>query len=400
MIARALLVGALAVGVLLPATPSASAADMPYSLEAFASAFLTDADIQALARWGVLIPDTPAGQECSVQAGGGYACTRVYPISAYGYSKPHVLSARTFTSPTGAQAALAEALAVNRARAVNVLAAAPSEFSIEWYPDPDHRVVTSGRLDRNHYVEASCAGRLQPGPPVADVNTCTQLMLNAQVPRLATFESPVIVPPGAPTGVLLSVKGSTASITWIPPESDGGAPITTYTATSTDGVLTCTAAPTAALVQGCSAPEARAGVAYTFTVTAANARGTSPVSAPSKPSRYTAKASVPQRATARVTGTSAAVSWRRPAELGGLKVLRYVVTATPGGQTCTSTATTCRIDGLSYSARYRFAVRAINGRGAGPAAVTAAVRTPAPPPPPPTPTIDPSPTPKPTVAFS
>lgn len=397
MLAGVLTLGLLSAGAAWTAGPVSSAqTPMPYELSAFAGAFLTDADIQALAPWGALVPDTPAGRECSAQAGGGYACTRVYPISAYGYSKPHVLTARTFTAPKDAQAAYAQAIAANRAKAVNVLSAGDAEFSIEWYPDPDHRVVTSGRLDRNHYVEASCAGRLSPGPPVADVNTCTQLLLNAQMPRLAPFESPRVVPPGAPTGVLAAVKGSTATVTWIAPESDGGGAITGYTATSTDGDLTCSAAPSAALVQSCSAPGARAGVTYTFTVSAANAKGAGPASEASRPARFTTRASAPQQPRARLTGTSVRVTWKRPASLGGLRVLRYEVTSIPGGLTCRSASTTCAIDGLAYSTRYRFSVRAINGRGAGPAALTEAVRTPAPPPPPPAAPV-PAPAPTPTA---
>lgn len=391
-----ILTGLLFVSLPIGVASSASAsATVPYSLDEFAKAFLSDAEIKALAPWGVLVADTPVGQECAVQSAGGYGCTRVYPISPYGYSKPHVLTSRTYSTPTEAQSAFSAAATSYRGKAVTVLLDAPSEFTFEWYPDPDHRVVTSGRLDRNHYVEASCAGRLTPGPPVADVNTCTQLLLNAQVPRLRPFESPRVVPPGAPTDVLASVKGSAATVTWIAPESDGGGPITAYAATSTDGALTCAGAPGAGLVQTCTATGARAGVPYTFTVTAANAKGVGPASAPSRPARFTARASAPQQPRARLSGTSVRVTWKKPASLGGLRVLRSEVTSIPGGLTCRSSSTTCSIEGLEYSTRYRFSVRAINGRGASPAALTDAVRTPAPPPPPPAP--QPAPTPEPTA---
>lgn len=400
--ASLLCVGLLGVGAGWLASPGSTAeSPMPYGLSQFASAFLTDADIQALAPWGALVPDTPAGQECSAQAAGGYACTRVYPM--WGYTKPHVLSARTFATPSAAETAFAEAVATYRAKGTGLMSVSPTEFSIEWRPDPTRRMVTSGRLDRNHYVEASCASWLPP--PVSDVNTCTQLLLNAQMPRLAPFESPLVVPPGAPTGVLASVKGSTATVTWIAPDSDGGGAITGYTATSTDGALTCTAAPSAELVQSCTAPGARAGVTYTFTVSAANAKGAGPASEASRPARFTTRASAPQQPRASLSGTSVRVTWKRPASLGGLRIIRYEVTSLPGGRTCRSQSTTCTIDGLAYSTRYRFNVRAINGRGAGPAALTAAVRTPAPPPPPPpAPAPAPSPTPtateKPTAGVS
>ena len=374
--------------------PPADAAEMPYGLDEFSRVFLTDADIQALAPWGQLVPDTPQGKECADQQGGGYACLRVYPISLYGYSRPHVLSARTFTAPAAAEAAFGQALAANRAKAVNMLSVTPSEFSIEWYPDALHRVVTSGRWDRNHYVEASCSGRLTPGPPVADVNTCTQMLLNSQVPRLAPFESPKIVVPGAPSGVLSSVKGAQASVTWLAPEVDGGAPITQYTATSSTGGLACTAVPTAGLIQTCVASGANAGVSYAFTVTATNKAGVSGPSELSRPSKYTATASAPRDAKARATGTSAVVSWRKPVRLGGLRVLRYVVSSSTGGFTCSSQANTCLVSGLAYATRYRFTVRAINARGASPVAMTVAVRTANPPPPAPVPAPTPTQDPK------
>ena len=382
------------VGIPFVFVPPAGAADVPYGLDEFSRAFLTDGDIQALAPWGQLVPDTPQGKECAAQQGGGYACLRVYPISLYGYSRPHVLSARTFPAPAAAEMAFAQALAANRVKAVNVLSATPSDFSIEWYPDPLHRVVTSGRWDRNHYVEASCSGRLTPGPPVADVNTCTQMLLNSQVPRLAPFESPKIVVPGAPSGVLSSVKGAQASVTWLAPEADGGAPITQYTATSPAGGLACTSVPTSALIQTCTASGAVPGVSYAFTVTAANKAGASPPSELSRSSKYTTIASAPRDAKVRAAGVSAAITWKKPTSLGGLRVLRYVVSSSTGGFTCSSQANTCTVSGLAYATRYRFAVRAINARGASPVAMTAAIRTANPPPPPPVPAPTPTEVPK------
>lgn len=400
MMIRRLAGAGIVVMLALALVPRASAADMPYTLAEFGSAFLTDADIQALAPWGSLVPDTPKGQECSAQASGGFICTRTYPISLYGYSRPHVLSARSYPDPRSAETAFTQLLGENKAKAVNVLSASPTDFSIEWRPDADHRVVTSARLDRNNVVEASCSGRLTPGPPVADVNTCTQLMLNAQLPRLAPFESPKIVPPDAPVGVLSSVKGNSATVTWLPPENSGGAPITHYTATSTDGGLSCSAAPTTEVVQTCIASGAKAGVTYSFTVTAANIKGASSASAPSKPSRFTARSSAPRNAKARVNGTSAVVTWQRPLELGGLRVERYAVTSVPGGVTCVSRTTACTVSGLAYATKYRFVVRAINARGASAPGATIAVRTPNPPPPPPLPTPEPVATDKPTAELT
>jgi hypothetical protein len=219
-------------------------------------------------------------------------------------------------------------------------------------------------------------------PPVlsADLIDCAKRLVREQFTKLGV--NPVEVsPPDPPTSVLLTVKGVTATATWIPPEKVGGLPVTRYEATSSDGALTCSAAPTTELVQSCSATGAKPGVLYTFTVMAHNDAGASPPSRPSRSSKFTARASAPRDAVAKVASTTAVLNWKRPAALGGLPVLRYVVTASPGSLTCTTNSLACAIAGLDYSTRYRFQVRAINGRGAGTPATTKWVRTAAPPPP-------------------
>ncbi len=88
--------------------------------------------------------------------------------------------------------------------------------------------------------------------------------------------------PGAPTGVSATAGNGSASVTWTAP-GNGGSPITSYTVTPYIGTtaqppVTVTGSPpgTAATVTGLTN-----GTAYTFTVTAANAIGTGPASAPS-----------------------------------------------------------------------------------------------------------------------
>jgi uncharacterized protein YjbI with pentapeptide repeats len=69
-----------------------------------------------------------------------------------------------------------------------------------------------------------------------------------------------------------------------------------------------------------------------------------------------------------VNGGSA-VSWMAPASDGGLPITAYTVTASHGGQTCTTTgAVTCTVAGLTNGHLYKIKVRASNAKGEGPAA--------------------------------
>ena len=62
-----------------------------------------------------------------------------------------------------------------------------------------------------------------------------------------------------------------------------------------------------------------------------------------------------------------AVSWTAPADDGGSSITGYVVSASPGGASCTTGgALTCVVSGLTNGTPYTFRVRATNGVGTGP----------------------------------
>ena len=104
---------------------------------------------------------------------------------------------------------------------------------------------------------------------------------NAGGPGPASDPSHAVTPgaaPGRPLHVTAWPGNGSAAVSWAPPVSDGGLPISTYVVMASDGTHTCTwsSGPLA-----CTVYSLTVGQSYTFTVTATNDVGTGPVSDPS-----------------------------------------------------------------------------------------------------------------------
>lgn len=187
--------------------------------------------------------------------------------------------------------------------------------------------------------------------------------------------APVTTPtiPGPPQQVVAQVSKGKAEVSWVPPTDTGGALITDYVVVASPGDLTCTTTGLSCVVTGLSN-----GNAYSFTVTAVNGVGSGAPSPPSEAKKLLAVPTAPLRVRAKLDGTAAIVEWTAPKSTGGLRLVKYIVTSSPGGRECTTKKQTCRVTGLERGRDYVFLVQAVNARGKGLAAQSSKVSVPAP----------------------
>jgi len=171
--------------------------------------------------------------------------------------------------------------------------------------------------------------------------------------------------PNAPTigtatnvGTGRAYNNGAATVTFTAPTFDGGLPITSYTVTSSPGGFTGSGASSPVTVTGL-----QSAIAYTFTVTATNSRGTGAASAASNSITAT---TVPQAPTIGAaadggTGTTATVAYTAGAT-GGAAVSTFTATSSPGSLTGTG-ASPITVSGLTTGTAYTFTVTATNANG-------------------------------------
>jgi len=174
--------------------------------------------------------------------------------------------------------------------------------------------------------------------------------------------TPVAVP-GAPTIGTATAGNGQASVTFTAPAVTGGSAITGYTVTSAPGGFTGTGASSPIIVAGLAN-----GTAYTFTVKATNAIGSSVASAASNSVTPAVGPGAPTAVTATAGDKQATVSFVAPASNGGSAITTYTALASPGGQTgsCAGPAACAiTVTGLTNGATYTFTVTATNIAGTG-----------------------------------
>lgn len=168
------------------------------------------------------------------------------------------------------------------------------------------------------------------------------------------------VAPLSPLNVTAVASDSQASVSFSAPIDDGGSAITSYTVTSSPGGFTATGAISPLVVTGLTN-----GTAYTFTVKATNAIGSSSDSTASSSVTPTGPPQAPTGVVALEGNTEAIVSFTAPINSGGLSIIDYTVTSSPEGLTAVGASSPLTVTGLTNGTSYTFTVVARNELGTG-----------------------------------
>ncbi|NDG31450.1 hypothetical protein EB118_15455, partial [bacterium] len=173
--------------------------------------------------------------------------------------------------------------------------------------------------------------------------------------------------PGSPLSVTATITGgTTATINYLPPSSDGGISISSYTAVSTPDNVTATVNREGGgqiFVTGL-----RPVTTYTFVVFATNTVGSGPNSSPT--ASVTTTTDVPSKplsvTAVSTSSTTATITYSEPSSNGGTTIISYTAISSPGNIQATVTRSgggTINVTGLSVATAYTFRVYATNSRG-------------------------------------
>jgi hypothetical protein len=176
--------------------------------------------------------------------------------------------------------------------------------------------------------------------------------------------------PDAPTNVTVVAGNGGAAVSFTASADDGGSPISSYVATSDPGGHTGTVYQAGSgniTVTGLSN-----GTAYTFTVTATNAVGTSGVSLDSSSITTFDVPDSPTNVTATAGDKQATVTFTAPTFDGSSDITGYTVTSN-AGDTLFSTTSPIIVTGLTNGTTYTFTVTATNAVGISGASASTSV---------------------------
>nr|AYM53759.1 FG-GAP repeat/fibronectin type III domain protein [Archangium gephyra] len=192
-----------------------------------------------------------------------------------------------------------------------------------------------------------------------------------------TTEPPTPEPtvPSAPGPVEALAEPGTVTLSWSPPENDGGSALTGYRVRGEpqEATLAIKLDGATARVTGL-----RAGASYRFSVAAVNKAGEGPASLSESVTLPDIPGAPPQPSVVRGDG-QVRVSWTEPDSDGHSPLTGYLVTAHPQGVrvTADASARSVVVSGLSNGESSTFTVRALNAVGQGPDSLASVPVTPA-----------------------
>lgn len=206
--------------------------------------------------------------------------------------------------------------------------------------------------------------------------TATNAAALTSVASAASSAVTINLTPNAPDSVWTFISGGAVHVAWSVPSFTGGSALVSYTVTASPSVTT-PAACVAVTTTTCVFTGLTLGTAYTFTVKATNLGGyTSTASAASGAVTQFAAPGVVTIGAVTTASQSASVSWTAPSALGGSTIAGYYVSASPGGNDCYTSTTTCVITGLTNGTAYTFSVTTITAAGYASTVSTTSTATP------------------------
>ena len=165
--------------------------------------------------------------------------------------------------------------------------------------------------------------------------------------------------PDAPVSVTAVAGDASVTVSWHAPDFDGGSAVASYLATASAGG-SCTTT-----TLSCTIASLKNGQATTVAVQAINSAGRSqgatslsvtPVVKLLPPAAPTSVVALPRAA-------GATIAWAAPPTSSGVKISSYLVTAQPGGSTCSAKASPCVFTNLTNGVQYGFSVVAVTNVG-------------------------------------
>jgi uncharacterized repeat protein (TIGR02543 family) len=219
---------------------------------------------------------------------------------------------------------------------------------------------TPGGLTCNTATTSCTVNGLTNGTAYTFTVRATNAVGNSDASAASASVTPRTVP-GTPTGVSGTAANASSNVSWSAPGSTGGSAITGYTVTSSPSVAAPASCTNTANLS-CTFTGLTNGTAYTFSVIAINAAGNSTAGTSSSVTPRTVPGA-PTGVSGTIDYVSSVVSWSAPGSNGGSAITGYTVTSSPGGLTCTTTSTSCRVNGLTDGLTYTFTVVATNAAG-------------------------------------